>query len=272
MNKKLSNGVEIPNLGLGTWKLAKQDTAETVAKAIEIGYRHIDTAAAYQNETEVGRGIAQSGIRRQDLFITTKLWNADQGYESTLHAFDVSLRKLGVEYLDLYLIHWPKAKSLESWRAMEQLYKQGRVRAIGVSNFSIEYLNMIFAEASINPMVNQVERHPYYQQNELKAFCDRHAVALEAYTPLAQGEVFHDDVLSAIAAAHQRSVAQIVLAWELQTGYITFPKSTHAKRLAENFACQGIVLSESELAQIAALDRHEKFGALPEDTFVYNKF
>lgn len=272
INQTLSNELQVPVLGIGTWKMAPEVTAESIKTAIQSGYRHIDTAAIYGNEKEVGEGIRLSGVPRHEIFLTTKLWNTEQTYDAALHAFDVSLKKLGTDYVDLYLIHWPKSTSPEAWRAMETIYKSGRAKAIGVSNFSIEYLNMIRDNCEIQPMVNQVERHPYYQQIELQEYCDLNNIALQAYTPLAQGKVFDEPILQSIAKKHGKSIAQVVLRWEIQTGFITFPKSQSATRLAENFDIFDFELDDHDLLSIRALNKDEKIGSKPEDTFVHNKF
>lgn len=270
--KKLSNDVSVPMLGLGTWKMKPEVSAESVSFALKNGYRHIDTAAIYGNEKEVGEGIRLSKIPREELFITTKLWNADQGYDSTLHAIDVSLKKLGLSYVDLYLIHWPKKNSVESWKAMEEIYRAKKARAIGVSNFTEEYLELITNDSTINPMVNQVERHPYYVQKELTDYCNNHHIALEAYTPLAQGDVFKEPSLQVIADKYNKTISQVVLRWELQTGFITFPKSTHPERIIENFDIFDFTLSNEDIAVIEALDCGRKYGALPADTYELDQF
>lgn len=262
----LSNGVKMPWFGLGVWKVKDDGEAEqTVASAIEAGYRSIDTAAAYNNETGVGAGIRNSGIARDDIFITTKIWNANQGYESTLTAFEESRQKLGVEVVDLLLIHWPvKGKYLDTWRALEKLYKDGLVRAIGVSNFQIHHLQEIIEAGQIIPMVNQVEYHPLLTQEELLDFAKKNKIQLMAWSPLMQGNLDHS-VLADIGAKYGKSPAQVVLRWDIQNEVITIPKSTNAVRQKENADIFDFVLTPEDMAQISSLNQNKRFGPDPDN-------
>ncbi|NIK80367.1 diketogulonate reductase-like aldo/keto reductase [Paenibacillus castaneae] len=261
----LSNGVKMPWLGLGVWKVKDDGEAErTVASAIEAGYRSIDTAAAYNNETGVGAGIRNSGIPRDEIFITTKIWNSHQGYETSLTAFEDSRRKLGVEVVDLLLIHWPvKEKFTETWRALEKLYKDGYVRAIGVSNFHIHHLQAIEESGNIAPMVDQVEYHPLLTQQELLKYTKSKGIQLEAWSPLMQGNLDHS-ILAEIGAKYGKSAAQVVLRWDLQNEVITIPKSINPIRLKENAAIFDFSLTPEEMTQISALNRDQRFGSDPE--------
>jgi diketogulonate reductase-like aldo/keto reductase len=263
----LNDGVEIPQLGFGVFQVPPPETAEAVTHALQAGYRHIDTAAAYRNEEGVGQAIAATGIPRDELFITTKLWNAEQGYDSTLAAFDASAAKLGLDVIDLYLIHWPTpARDLyvDTWRAFERLKADGRVRSIGVSNFQPAHLRRLFDETSVVPSINQIELHPYLQQPELRAFHAEHEIATEAWSPLAQGAVFDAPAIVAVAEAHGKSPAQVVLRWHLQLGNVVIPKSVTPKRIAENLDVFGFELSDEEMASITPLDRAERIGPDPD--------
>lgn len=265
---KLNNGVEMPQLGFGVWQVPDAEATPAVSEAIKAGYRSIDTAAIYGNER--GVGAALGGVDRDELFITTKLWNADQGHDSTLRAFDESLQKLGLDVLDLYLIHWPTpARELyvDTWKAFVELQKEGRVRAIGVSNFQPAHLRRLIDETGVVPAVNQVELHPYLQQSELRAFHAEHGIQTEAWSPLGQGgELLGDPVVAEIAARHNRSAAQVVLRWHLQLGNVVIPKSVTPARIRENIAVFDFVLSEEELAALSTLDRSGRIGPNP-DTF-----
>ncbi|UUZ82474.1 aldo/keto reductase [Paenibacillus sp. P26] len=268
---KLHNGVQMPWFGMGVFKVEEgSELVEAIQSAVRLGYRSIDTAAIYENERSVGDGIREalqeSGLSRQDLFVTSKVWNADLGYESTLTAFDTSLNKLGLDYLDLYLIHWPvKGKYKEAWRALETLYKQGRVKAIGVSNFQIHHLEDLMQDAEIKPMVNQVEYHPYLTQKELLQYCKDQGIQMEAWSPLMQGQLLDQPVLKEIADRHGKSVAQIILRWDLQHGVVTIPKSTKEHRLAENAAVFDFELSPGEMEQIDGLNRNHRVGPDPDN-------
>ncbi|WP_410642275.1 aldo/keto reductase [Amycolatopsis sp. lyj-346] len=265
---ELNNGVRMPQLGYGVFQVPDDETATAVKAAIEAGYRSIDTAAVYGNEKGVGQAIAESGIARDELFVTTKLWNAAQGYDSTLEAFDESMRKLGLEQLDLYLIHWPtpaRDKYLDTWRAFEKLYTDGRVRAIGVSNFQPTHLERLLDVAEIAPAVNQVELHPYLQQRELREFDAKQGIATEAWSPLAKGgSLLGDPVVAELAVKHSRTPAQIVLRWHLQLGNVVIPKSVTPSRIAENFDLFGFTLTEEEMESLTPLDRGERTGPDPD--------
>lgn len=264
----LHNGVTMPWFGLGVFKVENgSEVIEAVKTAIQNGYRSIDTAALYRNEEGVGQAIKESGVPRQELFITTKVWNSDQGYDSTLQAFETSLNKLGLDYLDLYLIHWPgKDKYKETWKALEKLYKDGRVRAIGVSNFKIHHLEDLMSSAEIKPMVNQVEYHPHLTQKELLAFCQREGIQLEAWSPLKQGQLLSDPTISKLAEKYQKSSAQIILRWDLQNKVVTIPKSIKEQRIIENANIFDFELSAEDMEEIDGLNKDERIGPDP-DTF-----
>jgi len=265
----LRNGVKMPWLGLGVWQVKDGEEAVSAVKAaIAAGYRSIDTAAAYRNEDGVGQAIRESGIDRQQLFVTTKVWNADQGYESTLAAFEASRGKLGLDYLDLYLIHWPgQDKYKDTWRALEKLYADGLVRAIGVSNFHPHHLEELMKDCKVVPMVNQVEFHPLLQQRELRAYCAQHNIQLEAWSPLMQGKL-DLPVLQELAAKYGKSPAQIVVRWDLQHGVVTIPKSIREARIRENSDVFDFELSAEDMARIDGLDANHRFGPDP-DTVVF---
>ncbi|GAA0950711.1 aldo/keto reductase [Kribbella koreensis] len=267
---KLNNGVEMPQLGFGVFQVPDDETTAAVTTALEAGYRSIDTATAYQNEAAVGKALAVSGIAREELFITTKLWNADQGYEQTLSAFERSHKLLGLDYLDLYLIHWPApelGKYADSWRALEKLAADGVVRAIGVSNFQPAHLEQLASSSSVVPAVNQVELHPYLQQAEVRAYDNEHGIATEAWSPLAKGgSLLTEPIVTALAAKYDRTAAQVVLRWHLQLGNIVIPKSVTPARVRENFAVFDFALTDADLDSLAGLDRGERTGPDP-DTF-----
>lgn len=260
---KLRNGVKIPCVGFGTYLTPDGDTAvRAVKEAIQTGYRHIDTAAIYKNEKSVGRAIRETELNRSDLFITSKVWNGDQGFDSTLRAFDRTLSDLELEYLDLYLIHWPvpkghdhdwKKMNKETWRAMEQLLEEERVRAIGVSNFKAHHLSALMETATIMPMVDQIEIHPGLNQNDTIAFCKDHDIQVEAWGPLSQGKLFKLTDLDDLAARYQKTVAQICLRWHLQRGVIPLPKSVHPSRIAENADIFDFELSPQDMEYISRI-------------------
>ncbi|MEW2275418.1 aldo/keto reductase [Streptomyces griseofuscus] len=264
----LGDGVEIPQLGFGVFQVPDDETTAAVTAALETGYRSIDTAAIYGNEKGVGRALAASGLPREDLFVTTKVWNADQGYDATLRAFDASLAALGLDHVDLYLIHWPApARDLyrDSWRALERLAGEGRIRAAGVSNFQPGHLRRLLEDATLPPAVNQIELHPGLQQAELRAFHAEHAIATEAWSPLAQGAVLGEPVIGDLAARYGRSPAQIVIRWHLQLGNIVIPKSVTPARIRENFDVFGFTLTAEEMQALAALDRGLRTGPHPDE-------
>lgn len=264
----LNNGIEMPQLGLGVWQASDADAEQAVTTAIEAGYRLIDTAAIYANEAGVGRAISSSQVARQDLFITTKLWNADQGYDKALKAFDKSLERLGLDYVDLYLIHWPAPginKYVESWQALEKLYADKRVRAIGVSNFLPEYLEKLLEKANVVPAVNQVELHPYLQEHAVREACRPHDIQVESYSPIGghKGDLLADSAIVDIANTHSKSPAQIVLRWHIQSGFVVIPKSVHAERIRENADVFDFELSQEEMTTLNALERGQRMGADP---------
>ncbi|WP_100398983.1 aldo/keto reductase [Bacillus sp. FJAT-44742] len=263
----LHNGVRMPWFGLGVFKVEEgKEVIDSVKNAIQTGYKSIDTAAVYGNEDGVGQGIRESGATREDLFITSKVWNADQGYNSTLEAFQTSLNKLGLDYLDLYLIHWPvEGKYKETWKALEKLYKEGRVRAIGVSNFHIHHLKDLLEDAEIKPMVNQVEYHPHLTQEELLAFCEGKSIQLEAWSPLKQGELLRDGTIKDIGKKYGKSPAQIILRWDLQNKVITIPKSVNEERIKANANVFDFQLTDQEMNQISSLNKNERVGPDPDD-------
>lgn len=261
----LHNGVAMPYLGLGVWKSSNgEEVVNAVKWALDAGYRHIDTAMIYRNEAGVGQAIRESAVPREEIFVTSKVWNSDQGYDSTLAAFDASLERLGFEYLDLYLIHWPvKGKYKDTWRALEKLYADGRVKAIGVSNFLRNHLDDLLPSAKIVPMVNQLEFHPWLVQQDLLDFCNQNQIRYEAWSPLMQGKVFELDEFKTLAAKYDRSIAQIVLRWNLQKGVITIPKSSNPKRIVENGQLFDFVLSDADVALIDGLDQGRRVGPDP---------
>ncbi|QIZ06589.1 aldo/keto reductase [Priestia megaterium] len=262
----LSNGVKMPWVGLGVFKVTEgEEVIQSVKAAIKNGYISIDTAAIYGNEEGVGQAIKDSGVPREDLFITTKLWNSEQGYESTLKAFETSLTKLGLDYLDLYLIHWPgKDKYKETWKAFEKLYKEGRVRAIGVSNFQVHHLEDLISSAEIKPMVNQVEFHPHLTQKELLAYCKNEGIQLEAWSPLKQGKLLSEPVLEDLAHKYNKSVAQVILRWDLQHGVVTIPKSIKEHRIIENADIFDFELSTEDMDKIDGLNQNSRAGSHPD--------
>jgi diketogulonate reductase-like aldo/keto reductase len=263
---ELHNGVKMPLLGLGVWKTKDgEEVIHAVKSAIDAGYTSIDTAAAYGNEEGVGVAIKESGIARDELFITTKVWNADQGYDSTLKAFDESRKKLGLDVIDLYLIHWPvKGKYKDTWRAFEKLYKDGAVKAIGVSNFQVHHLEDVIAGSEIVPMVNQIELHPRLSQLELRSFCQSHRIQVEAWSPLLQGNL-DIPVLDKLAAKYNKSAAQIILRWDIQHGIVVIPKSVNAKRIQENAGIFDFTLSAEDVAELDALNENHRFGPDPDN-------
>lgn len=264
----LNNGVKMPWLGFGVFKVQEgEEVVNSVKTALEVGYRSIDTAAIYRNEEGVGQAIAESNVPREELFVTTKVWNGDQGYEATLAAFETSLNKVGLDYLDLYLIHWPvpsKGLYVETWKALEKLYKDGRVRAIGVSNFNVNHLEDLLANCEIKPMVNQVEYHPVFNQKELRDFCKKNEIQLEAWSPLMQGGLLNDPVLVEIANKYNKSTAQVILRWDIQTGVVTIPKSIKPHRIADNADIFDFELTQEDLNQISTLNQNKRQFGDPE--------
>jgi diketogulonate reductase-like aldo/keto reductase len=265
-NVELHDGVAIPQLGFGVFQVPPEETQAAVEEALAVGYRHIDTAAAYRNEAAVGAAIAASDIPREELFVTTKLSNGEQGHQSTLDACARSLELLGLDHVDLYLIHWPLPMFdlyLDTWRAFEEIKIEGRSRSIGVSNFRVEELERLGREADQQPTINQIELHPYLQQAELRSWHAEHAVATEAWSPIAQGAALDDETIATIAAHHERTPAQVILRWHVQLGNVVIPKSVTPARIAENFELFDFELSEDDMAAIARLDRGERIGPDP---------
>jgi diketogulonate reductase-like aldo/keto reductase len=260
----LNNGVEIPQVGLGVWQSGGA-TKRAVLAAIEAGYRHVDTAAVYGNEAQVGAALAESGVAREQLFVTSKLWNQDHGYDQALRAFDTSLKRLKLEYLDLYLLHWPVAGlRLESWRALEQLLADKRVRAIGVSNFLVPHLRELEGAAKVLPAVNQIELTPFLQRRDTVALCQKLGIALEAYSPLTRGQRLDHPVVVELAARLQRSPAQVLLRWGIQHGFVILPKSVHPQRIAENAALFDFELDAAAMQRLDSLEEHLVTGWNPE--------
>ncbi|GAB3616466.1 aldo/keto reductase [Okibacterium endophyticum] len=266
----LNNGTTIPQLGFGVFRVDPDETTRIVTDALEVGYRHIDTARIYGNETGVGNALRTSGVRREDLFVTTKLWNSDQGRSTTQAAFDASLERLGLDYVDLYLIHWPCPKKdlfVETWDVMQEIAASGRAKAIGVSNFLVPHLKKLLSGADVVPAVNQIELHPAHQQPEVTAFGREQGILTEAWGPLGQGkyDLFGQPAVAESARLHGKTPAQVVIRWHLQTGNIVFPKSNRRERMAENIDVFDFELSKSEVSRISALERAGRVGAHPND-------
>jgi diketogulonate reductase-like aldo/keto reductase len=256
----------MPWFGLGVFKVQEgTEVVDSVKAAINNGYRSIDTAAIYRNEEGVGQAIKEVNLPRAELFITTKVWNSEQGFDTTLQAFETSMNKLGLDYLDLYLIHWPvKGKYKETWKALEQLYRAGRVRAIGVSNFHVHHLEDLLADAEIKPMVNQIEYHPHLTQKDLHEFCKKEGIQLEAWSPLKQGVLLTEPTIVEIAGKHKKSPAQIILRWDLQNEVVTIPKSTKEQRIIENASIFDFELTVEEMEAINGLNKNERIGSNPD--------
>lgn len=263
-----NDGRTIPQLGLGVYKVADDEAARVVETAIDAGYRHVDTAALYNNERGVGQGISASGIAREDVFVTTKVWDTDHGYDRTLRAFETSREKLGLEYVDLYLIHWPvpsKDLYVETWRALERLKADGLARSIGVSNFNTHHLDRVLAESDVVPVLNQVELHPWLPQTEVREYDTSHGILTEAWSPLARGRIIGDSVLEAIGVAHGKSAAQVVIRWHLQLGNVVIPKSVTDARIRENFDVFDFELSDADMAAVSGLESGSRTGMNPDD-------
>ncbi|KAF4410127.1 MULTISPECIES: aldo/keto reductase [Streptomyces] len=265
----LNNGSRMPQLGFGVWQIPDEEATAAVSTALEAGYRSIDTAAIYGNEKGTGRAVAESGLPREELFVTTKVWNSDHGYDETLRAMDASLEKLGLDYVDLYLIHWPtpkRDKYVDTYKALEQILEDGRAKAIGVSNFLPEHLVRLIGETSVVPAVNQIELHPRLQQADTRAFHAEHDIATEAWSPLGSGKGLLDDpAIGRIAQKHGRTPAQIVLRWHLTIGNVVIPKSATPSRIRENLDVFGFDLDDADLSAIAGLDSGERTGSHPAD-------
>jgi 2,5-diketo-D-gluconate reductase A len=263
----LNNGVSVPQLGLGVFQVPPADAQRVIETALEGGYRHIDTAAAYNNEASVGAAIQASGLPRQDVFVTTKLRNGNQGYSEALVAYDESCERLGLEQIDLYLIHWPYPSAdryVDTWRALERLYAEQRVRAVGVANFLPDHLERLLAETALVPAVNQIELHPTYQQHEVADFSVKHSIAVESYSPLGQGADLEHPTVVGLAETHSRTPAQVVLRWHLQRGHIVIPKSSSADRIKSNFDVFGFSLSDDEVNSITAMEGGNRIGGDPK--------
>jgi 2,5-diketo-D-gluconate reductase A len=265
----LSDGNTIPQVGLGVWRADDKQAAQAVETAINAGYRHIDTAAIYGNETGVGDGIHAAGIDRKSLFVTTKLWNGEQGYETTLRAFDESLKKLRLDYIDLYLIHWPVPKRdtyVDTWKAFIELQKQGRIRSIGVSNFEVSHLDRIITETGVVPVINQIETHPAFQQTTLREQLLTKHIQSQSWSPLGQGPLLENPLIADIAKKHQRTAAQVVIRWHIQNKLVVIPKSVTPSRIVENFNVFDFELDADDLARIATLDRKDgRLGPVPDE-------
>lgn len=262
----LNNGLEMPYFGLGVFQSkAGGEVVNAVKYALDAGYKAIDTAAIYKNEEGVGLGIRESGQNREDLFITSKVWNSDQGYDSTLKAYDASLERLGLDYLDLYLIHWPKEKSAETWKALEKIYEEGRVKAIGISNFLQHHVEDLLKDANVVPMINQMEFHPRLVQQDLVEFCHSNGIRYEAWSPLMQGKIFDVPEMVELAEKYGKSVVQLVLRWNLQKGVVTIPKSVKKERIEDNAKVFDFEISEEDVKLIDSLDKHERVGPDPDN-------
>ncbi|UPG84130.1 aldo/keto reductase [Luteibacter aegosomatis] len=266
---KFNDGHAAPQLGFGVFQIPSDETTRAVKAALDAGYRSIDTAAIYKNEEGVGEALRTSGVAREDIFLTTKLWNSEQGYDATLRAFDESLKKLGTDYLDLYLIHWPTPKKdryVDTWKAFIELRKQGRVRSIGVSNFQPAHLDRIVKETGVAPVVNQVELHPDFAQNDVVAANRKHGVITEAWSPLGQGgDLLKDDTLVTLAKKHGKTPAQVVLRWHVQLGHMVIPKSATPERIRSNIQVFDFELSGEDMAAIARLDKGNRMGPHPDE-------
>lgn len=265
----LNNGLTMPQLGFGVWQVPDEEAYTSVKTAIEVGYRSIDTARLYDNEEGTGRAIADSGVAREDIFLTTKLWNADHGYDKALKAFDASLERLGTDYVDLYLIHWPtpdRDMYVDTWKALERVYSEGRAKAIGVSNFTAETLERLIGESEVTPALNQIELHPYFSQERMRALNAEKGLRTEAWSPLGQGKGLLDEpVLTEIGAAHGKTAAQVVLRWHLRLGNIVIPKSVTPARIRENFDVFDFELTAEDLERIDGLNRDGRIGPNPDE-------
>lgn len=264
----LNNGVKMPWLGFGTYKLEEENiTINSVKEALKTGYRHIDTASFYDNEKAVGTAIKESNVPREEIFLVSKVWKTDQGYEKTLKAFESSIKKLGTDYLDLYLIHWPSKMQKETWKALEKLYKEKRIRAIGVSNFTVNQLKNLMEDAEIMPAVNQIEFHPKLIQNRLIEFCKNKNIQLEAWSPLMRGNVFKIQLLKDLSLKYEKTIAQIILKWNLQMGFVTIPKSTTPSRIKENADIFDFKLTIEDIGKINSLNEGLRIGSDPDKVY-----
>lgn len=257
----------MPGFGLGVYKVDDGDTViDTVKSALSVGYRLIDTAQYYDNESGVGQAIKESGVPREDIFVTSKVWNDSQGFESTLKTFEESLEKLGLDYIDLYLIHWPvSGQYKDTWRALEKIYKEGKARAIGVSNFHVHHLEDLLKDAEVKPAVNQIEFHPHLTQREVLAFCKEHGIQMQAWSPLKKGRIFDEPVLVEIANKYGKTVPQVILRWDIEQGVATIPKTTNKNRMIENADIFDFELTKEEVERITNLNKNERTGSNPDD-------
>lgn len=263
---KLNNGVQMPCLGFGTFEIENDDAIkDSILEALKAGYRHIDTASMYKNEDGIGNTIKESDVLRREIFLTSKVWNGDHGYDNTLRAFEASLKKLKTDYLDLYLIHWPKDLNRQTWKALERLYDEKLIRSIGVSNFKVHHLSEIMVKANICPMVNQVEFHPRLQNKEVLNFCMKNGIQLEAWGPLMQGEVFSIDFMKDLSIKYNKTISQITLRWDIQMGVVTIPKSVTKSRIKENTEIFDFEISLEDMEKIASLNKEERIGPDPDE-------
>lgn len=271
MKLLLNNEERIPNLGFGTFRISDLDATDAVKYAIETGYRHIDTAAIYENEKGVGEGIKKSKIKREDIYLTTKLWLQEQSYKETIAAFEQSCMRLNTDYIDLYLIHWPTKKFMEQWIAMVELYNQGRIKSIGVSNFHQHHLEELLSQSSIVPAVNQIELHPHLTQKELISYNDNHGIKTESWSPLMKGKIMEIELLTKLAKKYNKTQAQITLRWHIQNGIIAIPKSENQSRIKENFSIFDFELTNEDMIKIDDLNQNKRIGSNP-DTLASEKF
>ncbi len=261
----IGNNVSIPVIGYGTFKIDNATVENLVLSALDVGYTHLDTATAYGNELGIGYALDRMHLKREDLFLTTKIANDDQGYKETLRAFERSMASLNVEYLDLVLIHWPNPKSAETWRALEELYEAGKIRAIGVSNFHKQHLDKLLETAKIKPMINQLEHHPFNTQKEMADYCEHLGIPVQAWSPLAKGEIFKNDLLKEIAKKHGVGISQVVMRWQIQSGWLVVVKASTPERMRENLNVYDFELSVEEMDAIDALDTGLRTGSNPDD-------
>lgn len=265
--KVLINGIKMPSIGFGTYKSGdEEETIESIKYALKVGYRQIDTAEFYGNEEAIGKALKQSSIKRSDIFLVTKLWNSSHGYDNAIEAFNKSIKKLNVDYLDLYLIHWPTLLNSETWRALEDLYESGKVRAIGVSNFKMGHLEELKKTARIMPMVNQIEVHPCFCQKELVEYCRENNIQVVAWSPIMRGQLLEVPLMMDLAEKYNRSIAQIALRWNIQNNIIPIPKSSHHGRIKDNFEVFDFKLSQEDMIKINKLDRGENVSSTPIGT------
>ncbi|WP_304683038.1 aldo/keto reductase [uncultured Clostridium sp.] len=270
--KSLLNGIDIPRIGFGTYKLKDEnETIDTIKYALKVGYRFIDTASFYGNEEWIGKAIKESKIKRENIFLATKVWNDSHGYDKAIDSFEKSMKKLDIDYLDLLLIHWPTKLNKETWRAFESLYELGKVRAIGVCNFKIGHLEELRKTAKIMPMVNQIEVHPCFSQKEIVNYCNNYKIQVIGWSPIMKGQLLEVPLMIDLAEKYNKTIAQIALRWHIQKGIIPIPKSSHYGRIADNIDIFNFELSEEDMIKIDKLDRNETVSGIPENT-TYNDF